>query len=66
MEAVDCLFKVHFVFNVQYARPVTTFFNFFEGLVYQISKNIRPTVREVYSQMMNAAVDENAVDENEV
>ena len=55
VEAFDQLFKLHYIFNVQFAKPLTTFYNFFEGLVYVITqKNIRPTVRELYSQMMRA------------
>ncbi|XP_072035312.1 uncharacterized protein [Amphiura filiformis] len=52
VEAFDRLYKVHYVFNVHFAKPVLTFFNFFDGLVYGVSKHIRPTVRELYSQMM--------------
>ena len=68
VEAVDRLFKVHYVFNVQYAKPVSTFFNFFDGLVYQTVnlKNVRPTVREIYSQIMKASEDMIHVDKNEV
>ncbi|XP_072035518.1 uncharacterized protein [Amphiura filiformis] len=45
VEAFDRLYKVHYVFNVHFAKPVLTFFNFFDGLVYGVSKNIRPLVR---------------------
>ena len=53
VEAFDRLFKVHYIFNVNFARPVMSFFNFLEGL-YELHKNIKPTVRELYSQMLHS------------
>ena len=57
LEAFDRLFKVHYVFAVHFAKPLQSFFNFFEGIVYKLDVAIKPSVRELYSKMVRVEVE---------
>lgn len=51
--AFDRLYKLHFVFNIEYASPLLHFYQFFDSMVYETLSihKIRPMVRSFSSKL---------------
>ncbi len=52
LAAFDKLYKAFYVFNIDYPPCLDTFYNFFDGIVYECSSQVKPTVRVKYAQML--------------
>ena len=57
-EAFDRLFKVFCVFWVEYPEQLETFYNFFAGIVYECTSEIKSSVRARYAQMLAVATND--------
>ena len=52
IESFDTLFKSFYVFEVEFPVPLDSFYNFFAGVVFECTHNIKPSVRARYSQLI--------------
>ena len=52
LDAFDKLYKAFYVFHVDYPPCLESFYNFFDGVIYEISTQIKPPVRAKYGRMM--------------
>ena len=56
VKAFDILFKLHFVFNIEYAKSLENFYDFIAGCIYKISKP-RPSSDSLNTCLFNIPVD---------
>ena len=53
--AFDRLFQFHYILNLHFAIPLTTFYNFFEGLIYLVieTEKVSPQVPSLNVSLQN-------------
>ena len=57
-EAMDRLFKIFYIFNVEFPKALTTFYNFL-ALLQEVVQDVKPLVRTRYSQIRQAMGNKN-------
>lgn len=55
--AMDLLFKMYHVLNVEYPKKLENFYCFVQHYIYEIKTNVRPSVRDWHTRLSSVVVD---------
>lgn len=53
LNAIDFVFKLHFIFNIEYDHNLRLFWKFIQNYIYKINCRVTSTTKEVFCKLEN-------------